>query len=112
MTNSTEFEEVTECLPQLMDGLHMVWVLSRFYCTDEQMVPLLERVAWCLCEKVITALNNEILFRYYMSCKFLILKIRLYNLQETNCPSTERHARRENNVGYVASVLYEYETKN
>ncbi|KAK5648316.1 hypothetical protein RI129_003208 [Pyrocoelia pectoralis] len=63
VTYSTDFRKVYECLPCLMDGLHMVWVLSQYYCTDEQMVPLLERISWCLCEKTKTALNTETLFR-------------------------------------------------
>ncbi|KAF2892470.1 hypothetical protein ILUMI_13689 [Ignelater luminosus] len=63
VTLCTDFQKVNECLPNLMDGLHMIWVLSRFYCTDEQMIPLLERIAWCLCEKVMIALDSERLFR-------------------------------------------------
>ncbi|KAB0803715.1 hypothetical protein PPYR_00685 [Photinus pyralis] len=67
VTFSEDFKKVNECLPSLMDGLHMVWVLSRYYCTDEQMVPLLERISWCLCEKTKIALNTETLFRKSVS---------------------------------------------
>lgn len=58
-----DFVRTKDCLPALMEGLQMIWVLSRFYCTDEQMVPLLERIAWSLCEKARNALDNSKLFR-------------------------------------------------
>ena len=58
-----DFPKVTECLPILMEGLQMIWVLSRFYCSDEQMVPLLERIAWSLCDKARGAMDNAVLFR-------------------------------------------------
>ncbi|KAI4469012.1 dynein heavy chain [Holotrichia oblita] len=58
-----DFVKTKDCLPSLMEGLQMIWVLSRFYCTDEQMVPLLERIAWSLCEKARNALDNSKLFR-------------------------------------------------
>ncbi|XP_022902554.2 dynein axonemal heavy chain 10 [Onthophagus taurus] len=59
----TDFIKVTESIPLLMEGLQMIWVLSRFYCTDEQMVPLLERIAWSLCDKARTTLDVTKLFR-------------------------------------------------
>lgn len=58
-----DFVKTKDCLASLMEGLQMIWVLSRFYCTDEQMVPLLERIAWSLCEKARNALDNSKLFR-------------------------------------------------
>lgn len=58
-----DFGKVRDCLPSLLEGMHMIWILSRYYCTDATMVPLLERIAWCLCEKVKTAMNNTTIFR-------------------------------------------------
>lgn len=40
----------------------MIWALSRFYCTDETMIPLCERIAWTLKEKVTTILKASTLF--------------------------------------------------
>jgi hypothetical protein len=34
-----------------MEGLHMLWILSEFYCKDEQMMMLMERIAWVLCTR-------------------------------------------------------------
>lgn len=61
----TNFKKVEDCLESLMEGFHMIWILSKYYCIDETMVPLLERVAWCLCNKTTTALDNKVVFRYY-----------------------------------------------
>lgn len=61
--DSTDFLKVKDSLDGLMEGLHMIWILSKFYCTDEQMVPLLERIAWCLCNKTMIALDNHVVFR-------------------------------------------------
>ncbi|CAG9834619.1 unnamed protein product [Diabrotica balteata] len=47
-----------------MEGLQLIWVLSGYYNTDEVMVPFMERIVWCLLEKVRNALNNEMLFRH------------------------------------------------
>lgn len=63
VTYCLDLKKVKDTLPNLMDGLHMVWVLSRFYSTDEHMVPLMERIAWCLCQKVALILDNEKIFR-------------------------------------------------
>nr|XP_023024309.1 dynein heavy chain 10, axonemal [Leptinotarsa decemlineata] len=58
-----DFWKVKECIPQLIDGLHLIWVLSSYYNTDEIMVPFMERIVWSLLEKVRTSLDNETLFR-------------------------------------------------
>ncbi|XP_049816413.1 dynein axonemal heavy chain 10 [Schistocerca nitens] len=64
MINHCEtFGPVRDTLPGLMEGLHTVWVLSHFYCTDEQMVPLFERIAWVLRKKVSSVLDVHTLFK-------------------------------------------------
>lgn len=66
--------KVKDLLPSLFDGLHMIWVLSRHYGSDETMVPLLERIAWCLCDKTVNLLDNEKLFRYNGgACPYTVL---------------------------------------
>jgi len=52
ITLGTTFGLVSETLPNLMVALRMVWVISRHYNTDERMVPMMERIAWQLCERV------------------------------------------------------------
>ncbi|KAL3287845.1 hypothetical protein HHI36_002303 [Cryptolaemus montrouzieri] len=63
VTYCDDFGSVKDILMELMDGLQLIWVLSRYYCTDEKMVPLMERIAYCLKVKVKSALNPEFLFR-------------------------------------------------
>lgn len=63
ITNTRNFEDVTKCIPNLMKGLNMIWVLSRFYNTDETMVPLCERIVWTMRYKVATILDVKLLFQ-------------------------------------------------
>ncbi|XP_017781324.1 PREDICTED: dynein heavy chain 10, axonemal [Nicrophorus vespilloides] len=63
MEHCEDFVKTRINIPNLYEGLHMIWVLSRHYCQDEQMVPLLERISWALCEKSRIALDNTVLFR-------------------------------------------------
>ncbi|KAJ8924399.1 hypothetical protein NQ315_007195, partial [Exocentrus adspersus] len=60
---STDFRKVIDTIPSLIDGLYLIWVLSRYYNTDEVMVPFMEKIAWCLLDKVRKCLNNDMLFR-------------------------------------------------
>ena len=43
---------VIDTLPSMMNALRMVWIISRHYNWDECMVPLMERIAWELAERV------------------------------------------------------------
>lgn len=63
VTYCDDFVRVKESIPVLMDGLHLIWVLSRYYCTDETMVPLMQRIVYCLVDKVRANLDNQSLFR-------------------------------------------------
>lgn len=62
VTFGTTFGLVTETIPNLMVALRMVWIISRYYNTDERMVPMLERIAWQLCERVMRIINIRTLF--------------------------------------------------
>lgn len=64
ITYDQDFWKIKEAIPLLIEGLHLIWVLSGYYNTDEVMVPFMERIVWCLLEKARKALNNETLFRY------------------------------------------------
>ena len=51
------FNIVLETLPSMMNALRMVWIISRHYNRDERMVPLMERIAWELSERVSKIVN-------------------------------------------------------
>ena len=58
------FTIVIDTLPALMNALRMVWVISRHYNTDGRMVPLMERIAWELCERISRTVNIRTIFGY------------------------------------------------
>ena len=64
IAHGSNFTIILETLPGMMNALRMVWVISRYYNTDERMVPLMERVAWELCERVARVVNLRTIFRY------------------------------------------------
>ena len=64
LAHGSNFTIVMETIPGLMNSLRMVWVISRHYNTDERMVPLMERIAWELCERVARVVNVKTIFRY------------------------------------------------
>eukprot|EP00960_Hanusia_phi_P039624 753955-Hanusia_phi.AAC.6 len=55
--------EITDTIPPMMNAIRMVWVISRHYNTDERMVPLMERIAFELAERVAQQLDVKTLFR-------------------------------------------------
>lgn len=55
---------ILETIPPLMDSLHIVWTLSCHYNTNEHMVPLMEHIAWQLCERVDQAIDVHKIFKY------------------------------------------------
>lgn len=50
---------IQETIPSMMNALRMVWIISRHYNTDEKMVPLMERIAWEISEKVAGAMDYK-----------------------------------------------------
>eukprot|EP00762_Andalucia_godoyi_P000035 ANDGO_02235.mRNA.1 Dynein-1-alpha heavy chain len=64
---------INETIPSMMNALRMVWIISRHYNTDERMVPLMERIAWEISEKVATAID----FRTILRKQFSIAKKRV-----------------------------------
>uniref|UniRef100_A0A3Q3JRK8 Dynein heavy chain tail domain-containing protein n=1 Tax=Monopterus albus TaxID=43700 RepID=A0A3Q3JRK8_MONAL len=55
---------ILENIPPLMDSLQIIWLMSHHYNTDERMVPLMERIAWQLCERVSQVIDVHTLFEY------------------------------------------------
>lgn len=54
---------ILDTIPSMMNGLRMVWIISSHYNTDERMVPLMERIAWELSERVARVVNVRTLFK-------------------------------------------------
>ncbi|XP_037633762.1 dynein heavy chain 10, axonemal [Sebastes umbrosus] len=54
---------ILETIPPLMSSLQIVWMISCHYNTNELMVPLMERIAWQLCERVTQVIDVHMLFR-------------------------------------------------
>ncbi|XP_053327864.1 dynein axonemal heavy chain 10 [Spea bombifrons] len=63
LTHGTGFNVVMDTIPPMMNALRMVWIISRHYNKDERMVPLMERIAWEIAERVCRVLNIHSLFR-------------------------------------------------
>jgi len=51
------FSTILDTLPSMMHAIRMVWIISRHYNTDERMVPLMERIALKIADKVETEVN-------------------------------------------------------
>ncbi|CAF3533097.1 unnamed protein product [Rotaria sordida] len=67
VTHGATFRGVTETIPKMMSALRMVWIISRHYNRDERMVPLMERIANQLCERVARSINVRTLFSHQPS---------------------------------------------
>uniref|UniRef100_A0A4W6GCG3 Dynein axonemal heavy chain 10 n=1 Tax=Lates calcarifer TaxID=8187 RepID=A0A4W6GCG3_LATCA len=63
-TVSSNFGLILETVPELMSSLQIVWMISSHYNTNERMVPLMERIAWQLCERVFQVIDVHTLFKY------------------------------------------------
>ncbi|CAF0756790.1 unnamed protein product [Adineta steineri] len=64
VTHGASFRVVSETIPKMMSALRMVWIISRHYNRDERMVPLMERIANQLSERVARLINVRTLFSY------------------------------------------------
>ncbi|XP_034494845.1 dynein heavy chain 10, axonemal isoform X4 [Ailuropoda melanoleuca] len=63
ITHGSSFHVVLETIPSMMRALKMVWIISRHYNKDERMVPLMERIAWEIAERVCKVVNPRTLFK-------------------------------------------------
>ncbi|KAF9819085.1 hypothetical protein SFRURICE_000750 [Spodoptera frugiperda] len=60
--DDSSLPQVIEILPELVESIYMMWVLSKGYRTDDTMVPLLSRISWALGDKLENILNVHKLF--------------------------------------------------
>ncbi|XP_069922194.1 dynein axonemal heavy chain 10 isoform X1 [Oryctolagus cuniculus] len=63
ITHGSGFHVVLDTIPSMMSALRMVWIISRHYNKDERMIPLMERVAWEIAERVCRVVNLRTLFK-------------------------------------------------
>ncbi|XP_064619187.1 dynein axonemal heavy chain 10-like isoform X2 [Lineus longissimus] len=63
ITHGATFHVVIDTIPSMMNALRMVWIISRHYNRDERMVPLMERIAWELAERVAKVINIRTLYK-------------------------------------------------
>ncbi|XP_070572584.1 dynein axonemal heavy chain 10-like isoform X2 [Ptychodera flava] len=63
LTHGAGFGIVLDTIPSMMNALRMVWIISRHYNRDERMVPLMERIAWELAERVARVINIRTIFK-------------------------------------------------
>ncbi|KAM3610556.1 uncharacterized protein V6R79_005609 [Siganus canaliculatus] len=63
LVSGEDFNAIRSTIPSMMDSLQIVWMMSCYYNTNEKMVPLMERIAWQLCERVDQAIDVHTLFK-------------------------------------------------
>ncbi|XP_071826175.1 dynein axonemal heavy chain 10-like isoform X2 [Apostichopus japonicus] len=63
VTHGAGFQIVLDTIPSMMNALRMVWIISRHYNNDDRMVPLMERIAWQLAERVAKVINIRTIFK-------------------------------------------------
>ncbi|XP_049721902.1 dynein axonemal heavy chain 10 isoform X2 [Elephas maximus indicus] len=63
ITHGSGFHVVLETIPSMISALRMVWIISRHYNKDERMIPLMERIAWEIAERVCKVVNLRTLFK-------------------------------------------------
>jgi dynein heavy chain len=62
ITNGS-FTSIMDTLPSMMNAIRMVWIISRHYNTDERMVPLMERIAGEIADKVVKEIEIKTILR-------------------------------------------------
>lgn len=63
LATGTDFRVVLETIPVMMNGIRMVWIISSHYNKDERLVPLMDRIAWELSDRVARVVNVRSIFR-------------------------------------------------
>ncbi|ESN91800.1 hypothetical protein HELRODRAFT_96436 [Helobdella robusta] len=63
ITYGATFESCISTIEPMMNSIKMIWVVSRYYNTDERMVPLMQRIAWQLCQRVSKAIPLQLLLK-------------------------------------------------
>lgn len=64
LQHTADFNVIYDTIPSMMNSLRMVWIISRHYNKDERMVPLMERIAWQLAERVQMNINIKTIYSH------------------------------------------------
>ncbi|XP_063271579.1 dynein axonemal heavy chain 10 [Prinia subflava] len=56
-------EVLSSAIPSLLNGLRLVWIMSRCYSKDERMLPLLERISWEISARARRVVDLQTLFK-------------------------------------------------
>eukprot|EP01105_Mastigella_eilhardi_P016134 TRINITY_DN3695_c0_g1_i1.p1 TRINITY_DN3695_c0_g1~~TRINITY_DN3695_c0_g1_i1.p1 ORF type:complete len:4489 (-),score=1285.68 TRINITY_DN3695_c0_g1_i1:87-13553(-) len=73
-------QSITDTLPSMLDAVKMVWIISRHYSKDENMTPLMERIAWEIRNQVSKVINIQTILQEpkkkpkIQNCKSLLEK--------------------------------------
>ncbi|KAM4746443.1 dynein axonemal heavy chain 10 [Anableps anableps] len=59
----SNFAMILETIPDLMESLQIMWMISLYYNSKERMVPLMERITWQLCERVAQGVLVNAIFK-------------------------------------------------
>jgi dynein heavy chain len=71
------YQTILESMQSMVNGLRMVWVISRHFNTDERMAPLMENIAETLARRVREGIKlSEILAMDYRTSKRLVQEAR------------------------------------
>ncbi|NWV74842.1 DYH10 protein, partial [Dasyornis broadbenti] len=63
LSTGTGADVISNTIPSLLNGLRIVWIMSRHYNKDERMVPFLERIAWEISERARRVVDLNTLFK-------------------------------------------------
>lgn len=66
------FQTILDSMQSMVNGLRMVWVISRHYNTDERMAPLMETIAEMLAKRVRDEVGKVDLLLFFSSAHFFI----------------------------------------
>ncbi|CAH8588474.1 Dynein heavy chain 10, axonemal [Schistosoma haematobium] len=74
LTFGNKIESLIDIIHPLIQTFHMIWVLSRYYNRDENMVQLFERTALAITNRVIHAVNFPNVFRSDLKQSISLMK--------------------------------------
>ncbi|KAM4590913.1 dynein axonemal heavy chain 10 isoform 1-T1 [Odontesthes bonariensis] len=63
LATGESFAVILDNIPPLMESLQIIWIISHHYNTKERMFPLMERIAWQLCQRVVLGIDIHTLFK-------------------------------------------------
>ncbi|NXO39161.1 DYH10 protein, partial [Locustella ochotensis] len=63
LSTGTGVDVISNTIPSLLNGLRLVWIMSRCYNKDERMVPFLERISWDVSARVRRVVDLQTLFK-------------------------------------------------